>query len=158
MSTELSQPELTVLIAAKHLTSSTLDRHAGFNFEMLYDAYVAHSRRVAASASSSFAIAHKPLSKPALRAAFDSLRAHELLLARTSSSTLSANGAGTAASAGGGMAVAPPSSGAYTPPVARDPWKMYRLTTWAREVDREVEARGAECPLALRRWCKNWLD
>jgi hypothetical protein len=147
---------LTVLIAAKHLTSSTLDRHAGFNFEMLYDAYMAHSRRVAASTSSSFAITHKPLSKPAMRAAFDSLRAHELLLVRTSSS--SASNAGTTASAGGGMAVAVPSSAAYLSPVARDPWKMYRLTTWAREVDREVEARGAECPLALRRWCKNWLD
>ncbi|GAA5866473.1 hypothetical protein JCM3774_004695 [Rhodotorula dairenensis] len=156
---QLSLPELTVLIAAKHLTSSTLDRHAGFNFEMLYDAYLSHSRRVAASTSSSFAITHKPLSKPALRAAFDSLRAHELLLARTSSSSSSStNGAGTTASAGGGMAVTLPSSGAYTPPIARDPWRMYRLTTWAREVDREVEARGAECPLALRRWCKNWLD
>ncbi|GAA5986486.1 hypothetical protein JCM10908_003771 [Rhodotorula pacifica] len=153
---QLSLPELTVLIAAKHLTSSTLDRHAGFNFEMLYDAYVEHSRRVAASTSSSFSITHKPLSKPALRTAFDSLRAHEFLLARTSSS--SSNNAGTTASAGGGMAVAMPSSAAYLSPVAKDPWKMYRLTTWAREVDREVEARGAECPLALRRWCKNWLD
>ncbi|KWU47557.1 hypothetical protein RHOSPDRAFT_24035 [Rhodotorula sp. JG-1b] len=153
---QLTLPELTVLIAAKHLTSSTLDRHAGFNFEMLYDAYMAHSRRVAASTSSSFAITHKPLSKPAMRAAFDSLRAHELLLARTSSS--SSGNAGTTASAGGGMAVVVPSSAAYLSPVARDPWKMYRLTTWAREVDREVEARGAECPLALRRWCKNWLD
>lgn len=123
---------------------------------MLYDAYIEHSRRVAASTSSSFALTHKPLSKVALRVAFDSLRSHELLLARTSSST--SGTAVTTASAGGGMAVAVPGSAAYVAPVARDPWKMYRLTVWAREVDREVEARGAECPLALRRWCKNWLD
>ncbi|BGO98586.1 Origin recognition complex subunit 4 [Rhodotorula toruloides] len=154
----LSIPELTVLIACKHLSTSTIDRHSGFNFEQIYDAYLSHSRRVSASTASALSMSTKPLSKPAMRVAFDSLREHELLLPRTSSGSAGSSGAGGAATtSGSGMPVSVPSL-AYKSPTARDPWKMYRLTAWAKDVDREVEARGGECPLALRRWCKNWLD
>ncbi|BGP39151.1 origin recognition complex subunit 4 [Rhodotorula kratochvilovae] len=146
----LSIPQLTALIAAKHLSTSTLDRQAGFNFEMVYDGYLAHVRRVSASTTAGGTM--RALSKPALREAFDALRARELVLPRASSGA-----GGGALTAGTGLPVAVPSA-AYRTPTQRDPWKMYRLTTWAKDVDREVEARGAECPLALRRWCKNWLD
>lgn len=64
---------------------------------------------------------------------------------------------GAALTAGTGLPIVVPGV-SYRAPTQRDPWRMYRLTTWAKDVDREVEARGAECPLALRRWCKNWLD
>ncbi|BGO90768.1 hypothetical protein NBRC10512_002852 [Rhodotorula toruloides] len=155
----LSIPELTVLIACKHLSTSTVDRHSGFNFEQVYDAYLSHARRVSASTASALSMSTKPLSKPAMRVAFDSLREHELLLPRTSSGSAgsSSGGGGAAPTSGSGMPVSVPSL-AYKSPTARDPWKMYRLTAWAKDVDREVEARGGECPLALRRWCKNWLD
>ncbi|BGP23889.1 origin recognition complex subunit 4 [Rhodotorula toruloides] len=153
----LSIPELTVLIACKHLSTSTTDRHSGFNFEQIYDAYLSHSRRVSASTASALSMSTKPLSKPAMRVAFDSLRDHELLLPRTSSGSAgSSSSGGAATTSGSGMPVSVPSL-AYKSPTARDPWKMYRLTAWAKDVDREVEARGGECPLALRRWCKNWL-
>ncbi|GAA6051251.1 hypothetical protein JCM3770_005896 [Rhodotorula araucariae] len=146
----LSIPQLTALIAAKHLSTATLDRQAGFNFEMVYDGYLAHVRRVSASTAAGGTM--RALSKPALREAFDALRSRELVLPRASSGA-----GGGALTAGTGLPVSVPSA-AYRAPTQRDPWKMYRLTTWARDVDREVEARGAECPLALRRWCKNWLD
>ncbi|BGP31245.1 origin recognition complex subunit 4 [Rhodotorula toruloides] len=154
----LSIPELTVLIACKHLSTSTMDRHSGFNFEQVYDAYLSHSRRVSASTASALSMSTRPLSKPAMRVAFDSLREHELLLPRTSSGSAgSSSSGGAATTSGSGMPVSVPSL-AYKSPTARDPWKTYRLTAWAKDVDREVEARGGECPLALRRWCKNWLD
>lgn len=50
------------------------------------------------------------------------------------------------------------SSPAYLAPSRAHPFKLYRLVPWVKDVDREVDARGGECPLALRRWCKNWLD
>ncbi|GAA5894431.1 hypothetical protein JCM8208_006236 [Rhodotorula glutinis] len=150
----LSIPQLTALISAKHLSTSTLDRQAGFNFEMVYDGYLSHVRRVAASTATGSLGGGtlRALSKPALREAFDALRARELVLPRASSGS-----GGGALTAGTGLPVCVPSVG-YRAPTQRDPWRMYRLTTWAKDVDREVEARGAECPLALRRWCKNWLD
>jgi len=126
---------------------------------MVYDGYLSHVRRVAAStATGSLGTggagggALRALSKPALREAFDALRARELVLPRASSGS-----GGGALTAGTGLPVSVPGVG-YRAPTQRDPWRMYRLTTWAKDVDREVEARGAECPLALRRWCKNWLD
>ncbi|GAA5923778.1 hypothetical protein JCM3775_000504 [Rhodotorula graminis] len=149
----LSIPQLTALISAKHLSTSTLDRQAGFNFEMVYDGYLSHVRRVAASTATGSGGGNlRALSKPALREAFDALRARELVLPRASSGS-----GGGALTAGTGLPVSVPGV-AYRAPTQRDPWRMYRLTTWAKDVDREVEARGAECPLALRRWCKNWLD
>ncbi|GAA5994253.1 origin recognition complex subunit 4 [Rhodotorula paludigena] len=157
----LSIPELTVLIGCKHLSTSTLDRQAGFNFEMVFDAYLSHAKRVSASTTASSSggavslSAFKPLSKAALRSAFDALRAHEILLPRTSSGSASA--ATAAVGAGAGLPVSVPGT-AYQAPTQRDPWRMVRMTVWAKDVDREVEARGGECPLALRRWCKNWLD
>ncbi|GAA5823491.1 hypothetical protein JCM11251_000653 [Rhodosporidiobolus azoricus] len=149
----LSILELTALIGAKHLTASTSDRQSGFNFEMVWEGYAEHARRASLTSSAGgLGVGMKTYSKAAMREAFDSLRTHELLLPRSSSSTSSST-----ATAGVGGPVTVPSL-SYLAPTARDPFKLYRLVPWAKDVDAEVAARGAECPLGLRRWCKNWLD
>ncbi|GAA6016073.1 hypothetical protein JCM10207_004433 [Rhodosporidiobolus poonsookiae] len=147
----LTTVELAVLIACKHLSSSTTDRQTGFNFEMVYDSYLQHARRASATGGA-LGVGVKAYSKPALREAFDTLRTHELLLPRSSSSS----SASTATAGLGGPVTVP--SLAYRAPTARDPFRLFRLVPWAKDVDREVEARGNACPLGLRRWCKNWLD
>lgn len=129
---------------------------------MVYDGYLSHVRRVAASSTATGSLGassnmRAALSKPALREAFDALRARELILPRASSGSGGGGGGGAALTAGTGLPVVVPGV-SYRAPTQRDPWRMYRLTTWAKDVDREVGTRGAECPLALRRWCKNWLD
>ncbi|GAA5959511.1 hypothetical protein JCM21900_004525 [Sporobolomyces salmonicolor] len=131
----LSMLELTVLVACKHLSASTLDRQAGFNLEMAYDQYLQHVRR---SSTTGFGL--KSYGREAFCGAFDSLRTAELLLPLSSSATFAI------------------SSPAYLAPSRAHPFKLYRLVPWVKDVDREVDARGGECPLALRRWCKNWLD
>ncbi|GAA5897150.1 hypothetical protein JCM6882_001804 [Rhodosporidiobolus microsporus] len=147
----LSTVELTALIGCKHLSNSTSDRQSGFNFEMLWEGYVQHARRASATGGA-LGVGMKTHSKAAMREAFDTLRTHELLLPRSSSSTSSST-----STAGLGGAVTVPSL-SYLSPSARDPFRLYRLVPWAKDVDAEVEARGADCPLGLRRWCKNWLD
>ncbi|GAA6031209.1 hypothetical protein JCM8097_004062 [Rhodosporidiobolus ruineniae] len=148
----LTTLELNCLVGCKHLSASTADRQTGFNFEMLWEGYAQHAQRASVTGGAVRGVSAKSYSKAAMREAFDSLRAHELLLPRSSSSTAaSTNTAGL-----GGPVVVP--SLAYQAPVARDPFRLYRLVTWAKDVDDEVEARkGGECPEALRRWCKNWL-
>ncbi|BGP15161.1 hypothetical protein JCM10213_008699 [Rhodosporidiobolus nylandii] len=147
----LSTVELTALVGCKHLAASTADRQTGFNFEMLYDSYVQHAKRASASGGA-HGVGVKSYSKAAMREAFDTLRSHELLLPRSSSSTTSS----TSTAGVGGQVTVPSLS--YLSPCARDPFRLYRFVPWAKDVDREVEARGNECPLGVRRWCKNWLD
>ncbi|GAA5889820.1 hypothetical protein JCM5296_002352 [Sporobolomyces johnsonii] len=132
----LSMLELTVLVACKHLSASTLDRQAGFNLEMAYDQYLQHVRR---SSTTGFGL--KSYGREAFCGAFDTLRTAELLLPLSSSSATFSS-----------------SSSAYLAPSRAHPFKLYRLVPWAKDVDREIEARGGECPMALKRWCKNWLD
>ncbi|GAA5970567.1 hypothetical protein JCM11641_007354 [Rhodosporidiobolus odoratus] len=147
----LSTIELTALIGCKHLSSSTSDRQTGFNFEMLFEQYAAHARRASASGGA-LGVGVKSYSKAAMREAFDALRHHELLLPRSTSSTSSST-----STAGLGGQVSIPSLSCLSP-CARDPFRLYRFVPWAKDVDREVEMRGGEVPLGLRRWCKNWLD
>ncbi|GAA5870074.1 hypothetical protein JCM8547_001454 [Rhodosporidiobolus lusitaniae] len=147
----LSVVELTALVACKHLSASTADRQTGFNFEMLYDSYVQHAKRVSTTGGA-LGVGVKSFSKAALREAFDTLRTHELLLPRSTSSTTSS----TSTAGLGGPITVPALS--YLSPTSRDPFKLYRCVPWAKDIDREVELRGGECPLVLRRWCKNWMD